>query len=179
MCETLRQKILMDVLYLAELLVWEDTTPEVGWGTIWRSRIVSGKFCSKQEAIAATLHELDKPIVEDAKLSSDVQTTEQSETGSSKPKSVWSRDYVEDRRCPKCGEMIVLLTNRNNGKWFYGCATYPKCRWSWSPSTYSHNTYTSRHRVDIDEWGDIDEIAENFPCINGSELGVDWMGVMP
>ena len=174
--ETLRQKILMDVLYLAELLVWEDTTPEVGFGSIWRSRIVSGKFYSKQEAIAATLHELDKPIVEVAKLSSDVQTIDQSDVGSSEPKSVWSREYVENERCPKCGEMKVLLTNRDNGKWFYGCATYPKCRWAWSPSTYS---CTSRHRVDIDEWGDIDEIAENFPCINGSELGVDWMGVMP
>ena len=173
MCETLRQKILMDVLYLAELLVWEDTTPEVGFGHIWKSRLVSGKFCSKQEAVAATLHELDKPITEAAKLSADVQTVEQPDT---KPKSVWSRDYVEDERCPKCGEMKVLLTNRDNGKWFYGCATYPKCKWSWSPSTYSH---TSMHRVDIDEWGDIDEIAENFPRIDGSELGVDWMGVMP
>ena len=176
MCETLRQKILMDTDYLAELLVWEDTTPEVGFGTIWKSRIVSGKFCSKQEAISATLKALDGPA-DDCTVKQVGWSTEEppSTPAKSKPKSKWSCEYLDDK-CPECGAPKIGMTNNENGIWFYGCAAYPKCKWHWYP--YSRST-NSPHRVDINEWGDIDEIAENFPDINGSELGVDWIGVMP
>lgn len=34
----------------------------------------------------------------------------------------------EKRRCPRCGGEMILRTSKTDGKSFYGCAAYPKCR---------------------------------------------------
>lgn len=40
-------------------------------------------------------------------------------------------NFRADRKCPKCGEPMVLRTAKrgtNTGNQFWGCSTYPKCR---------------------------------------------------
>lgn len=89
-------------------------------------------------------------------------------------KSPWKCEYT-DKECPECGELQIIMTNQDTGRWFIGCAAYPKCKWHHYPHQYTG----SAHRVDIDEWGDIDELEDNFPGIHGSELGVSWINIMP
>lgn len=43
-------------------------------------------------------------------------------TGSSSPN--------ERRRCPKCGGALVVRTNKKDGSKFYGCSSFPKCRYT-------------------------------------------------
>ncbi len=37
------------------------------------------------------------------------------------------KDAKVTKSCPKCGEPLVIRTNRQTGQEFLGCSQYPRC----------------------------------------------------
>ncbi len=37
---------------------------------------------------------------------------------------------MEDKECVDCGEPMVIRTNRNDYNDFWGCSTYPDCKYT-------------------------------------------------
>lgn len=173
---TMQDLLTENVDALAELLVYEDTEPEVGFGSRWSSRVAKGVFYSKEEAHAATVDILVSEIPGTTgtlstgssthKQHADIANHER-ETSSKHPndcgfngKSKWAREVIEDK-CPKCGSNKVLLTNRATGKHFFGCSAYPDCSYTEFPKTY-HRYSGEGHLKDFDGV-DIDELEEDSP----------------
>ena len=53
------------------------------------------------------------------------ETSSQSASSKQRKKS-----KTTNLRCPKCGKMLVIRTNRKDGSKFYGCSSYPKCTYT-------------------------------------------------
>jgi len=89
--------------------------------------IVSGTFTqeAKNFAVGKPIDLVDGSQLE--KLISNVQTS------STKVSPVFNDDSIHDKTCPKCNGALILRTARkgkNSGGQFWGCTSYPKCRYT-------------------------------------------------
>lgn len=59
---------------------------------------------------------------------------------------------IEEVKCQKCGNGVVLRHNRKNLNSFYGCSIYPKCK-----RTMTVKEYNKQVCDIIGDYPDIDE----------------------
>lgn len=98
----------------------------------------------KQTAEIQNVDQTAEDVVSDLLAENSEDSTEQYQTEESKTISddtvkmegTDEKDMVleepQSLKCPKCGKALVLRTAKrgaNNGKQFYGCSGYPKCRY--------------------------------------------------
>jgi ssDNA-binding Zn-finger/Zn-ribbon topoisomerase 1 len=66
---------------------------------------------------------------------------------------------VKSPTCPLCKSTLVVRTNRNTQEEFYGCSSFPKCRYT-KPIYDDPRDY---YEDDFDEWhpGNPDNYGHN------------------
>jgi hypothetical protein len=57
--------------------------------------------------------------------------------------SPYPKPPLELTKCPRCGAPTVVRENSKSGSYFFGCTSFPRCRWRAEPSTSWYEVQSS------------------------------------
>jgi len=99
------------------------------------------KFIKSHQTVEFTPREMWRVVeeIEDAQLAKGFKTNREhiqnlkTKADSASKKSTVKREFKNDLYCPRCGNDLIIRTARrgqNAGSQFYGCMSYPRCKYT-------------------------------------------------